>query len=125
MGTLSEKAMLVSLHISAWGGMAFDKEVSEEVNESFSADRKEAGRYTKRLVAKQFLANVSTAHSILKRVHKVLTLPWEDDGTRILSTVGYVKYHADMLDGKRKAEGEVKKLTEDKVNKLTEGEVKR
>lgn len=110
MSTLSERAMLVSLHISAWGGMAFDKEVTQEVNESFSADRKEAGRYNKRLVAKHFLAPVTAAHSSLKKTHKILTLPWEDDGTRILSSVGYDRYHADMLNGKRKAEGEVKKF---------------
>jgi hypothetical protein len=110
MSTLSERAMLVSLHINVWGGMAIDKEVSEEVNESFSADKTEAGRYSKRLVAKQFFKSMSVAHSTLKKTHKVLTLPWEDDGTRILSTVSYVRYHADMLDGKRRAEAEVKKF---------------
>jgi hypothetical protein len=110
MSTLSERAMLVSLHISTWGGMAFDKEVSEEVNESFQADRIEAGRYSKRLVAKHFFRDLSAAHSTLKKTHKVLTLPWEDDGTRILSTVSYVRYHGDMLEGKRRAEAEVKKF---------------
>ncbi len=110
MTTLSDRAMLVTLHISGWGGTAFDKIVSEEVNESFKADRKEAGRYNKRLVAKHFLKEIAAAHSSLVKTHKLLTLPWEDDGTRILSTVGYVKYHADILDGKRRVEGAVKKF---------------
>lgn len=108
MSTLNERAMLVTLHISAWGGMMFDKVVSEEVNESYKADRNEAGRYNKRLVAKQFLVEVGSAHSVARRTHKLHTLPWEDDGTRILSNVGYVQYQQAMQDCKRKTELAVK-----------------
>jgi hypothetical protein len=124
MSTLSERAMLVTLHISAWGGMAFDKEVSEEVNESFKADKTEAGRYNKRLVAKNFLTSVSAAHSALKKSHKLYTLPWEDDGTRILSTVSYTRYHKEMLEGKRRVEGEVKKFVEGLPEYIKEAKIR-
>lgn len=107
MSVLSERAMLVTLHISSWSGMMLDREVTDEVNESYKAD-KEAGRYNKRLVASQFLKGVSSAHSNARRVHKLLTLPWEDDGTRALATVGYMTYTKMMKDCRLKAEAEVK-----------------
>lgn len=120
MSTLNERAMLVTLHISAWGGMMFDKVVSEEVNESFKADRTEAGRYNKRLVAKQFLVEVGSAHSNARKIHKLHTLPWEDDGTRILSNVGYVQYQQAMQDCKRKAELAVKAFIKSLPDAITE-----
>lgn len=109
MSLLSERAMLVSLHISAWGGMMLDREVTDEVNVSYKAD-KEAGRYNKRLAAAKFLQGVSSAHSKARNVHRLLTLPWEDDGTRVLASAGYLTYTSQMKDCRLKAEAEVKLL---------------
>ena len=81
MNRLSERALLVTLHISSWGGMMIDREVTDEVNESHKAS-KEAGRYNKRLIASKFFSEVSTADNHARTAHRVLTLPWEDDGTR-------------------------------------------
>lgn len=109
MSNLAERAMLVTLRISSWSGMMLDKEVTEDVNESYKAD-KEAGRYNKRLVAASFLKGVSQAHTKARKTHKLLTLPWEDDGTRILGSVGYINYVALMKDCRRKAEAQVKEF---------------
>jgi hypothetical protein len=106
---LAERAMLVSLHISSWSGMAVDKEVTEEVNESHKAD-KAAGRYNKRLVATKFLSGISTAHTNARATHRLLTLPWEDDGTRILAANGFITYSSKLKDCRLKAEAEVKAL---------------
>jgi hypothetical protein len=109
MTKLSERAMLVTLHLSAWGGMMHDKGISEEVNESYKAE-KAAGRYNKRLVASQFLNGVQSAHLKARRLHRLLTLPWEDDGTRILASVGFLKYQQKMQECRRDSEEEVKKF---------------
>jgi len=106
-GKLSERAMLATLRISSWGGMMHDQDVTDEVNSSHKA-AKEAGRYNKRLVAHKFFAGVSQAHNNARRVHRMLTLPWEDDGTRILSNTGYIDYMAKMRACRLKAEDEVK-----------------
>lgn len=111
MSNLSERAMLSSLHIKSWSGMMIDREVTDAVNADFKAD-KEAGRYNKRLVKASFFSGVSTAHSNARKLHRLLTLPWEDDGTRILSNKGYVDYTMKMKDAKRKAESEVKAFLE-------------
>lgn len=95
MSKLSERAMLVSLHIGCWSGMTMDREVTEQVMETHSAE-KDAGRYNKRLVASRFLSQVGTKISNARRTHKLLTLPWEDNGSRILSTTGHQVYTEQM-----------------------------
>lgn len=120
MSKLSERAMLVSLHISSWSGMMLDREVTDEVNESYKAD-KEAGRYNKRLVAAKFLSGISQAHSNSRRVHRLLTLPWEDDGTRVLATAGYMTYTSKMKECRLKAESEVKAFLESPDEYINDG----
>jgi len=117
---VSEQAMLVSLHIGSYSGMMFDKAVSEEVNESFKADRVNAGRYNKRLVATRFLTDVSSSHIAAKKVHKILTLPWTDDGTRIITNKAYTEYLKRMKDAKRKIEIEVDKFVAGLPEYITE-----
>lgn len=123
IGKLSERAMLVSLHISSWSGMLVDREVTDEVNESHKAE-KEAGRYNKRLVASSFLKGVSSAHNSARHAHRVLTLPWEDDGTRILAAAGYMTYTAKMKECRLKAEAEVKAFLQDPDPYIREGKIR-
>lgn len=108
-GNLAERAMLVTLRISSWAGMMLDKEITEDVNESYKAD-KEAGRYNKRLVASSFLKGVSQAHSKARKTHKLLTLPWEYDGTGILASAGYINYVALMKNCRQQTEAQVKEF---------------
>lgn len=109
-GKLSERAMLARLSVSSYSGMHLDKIVTEEVNESYKANKKSAGRYNKRLIDSQFLKGVNSAHSNARAVHKTLTLPWEDDGTRILTTAGYMNYTAKMRECRLNVEDEVKQF---------------
>lgn len=123
MSKLSERAMLVSLHISAWSGMAIDQEVTDATNEDFKA-AKDAGRYNKRLVATKFLQGISSAHSNARKVHRLLTLPWEDDGTRVLATAGYITYTSKMKECRLKAEAEVKLLKGERDNIIRDGKIR-
>jgi hypothetical protein len=92
---LSERAMLVTLNIGQWSGMALDREVSDEISESHRAE-KDAGRYSKRIIATKFLSHVGGKINVARRSHRLLTLPWDDDGTRILSVTGYEHYTQTM-----------------------------
>jgi len=123
MSNLAERAMLVTLRISSWSGMMLDKEITEDVNESYKAD-KEAGRYNKRLVASSFLKGVSQAHTKARKTHKLLTLPWEDDGTRILASAGYINYVALMQDCRRKAEAQIKEFLTMRNDYIKDGSVR-
>lgn len=122
-GNLSERAMLASLHISSWSGMQVDREVTDAVNEDFKAQKK-AGRYNKRLVDSQFLEGISSAHSRARAAHKLLTLPWEDNGNRILATVGYINYTTVMKDCRLKAEAAVKEFLADPMPYINEAKVR-
>lgn len=94
---LSERALLVALHISHWGASKFDREVSEEVSERHKAVNN-AGRYNKFLISKSALKEINSINSRARKVHETLTLPWEDNGTRIITTRGYMNYTEVMND---------------------------
>jgi hypothetical protein len=119
-GNVTDRAMLASLHISSWSGMAVDREVTDNVNESYKA-AKEAGSYSKRLVASSFLNGVSTAHSQAKAAHRLYTLPWDDDGTRILASSAYFKYQALMKDCREKVQVEVRAFLTTRDEYIKEG----
>lgn len=110
---LSERAMLASLHTGMWSGMAVDREVSEEVSENHKAER-DSGHYKKRLISSKFLSHVGSKLDVARRTHRILTLPWEDDGTRILSNTGYLHYTESM----RLHQHAVKAATHEFINSL-------
>ena len=93
---LSERAMLTTLHRGAWGGSKHDQEVTEQTAEAHSADTKDAGRYSKQLISRKFLSKVGSKLRVARDTHRILTLPWDDEGTRILSAQGYMHYTQQM-----------------------------
>ena len=111
MSNLSERAMLVQLHISSWSGMMVDRDVTDATNSDFKAE-KDAGRYNKRLVAAKFMEGISSAHSKARNTHRILTLPWEDNGARALASVGFIAYRSAMDECKLRAAKEVKAFLE-------------
>jgi hypothetical protein len=92
---LATRAMLASVHISVWTARKVDKKVSAETNAANYASS-DAGRYNKALLAKEALAAVTTAASTARLAHYSKTLPWMDDGARILPAAAYDKYTADL-----------------------------
>ncbi len=94
---LSTKAMLVSLSISSWVARKFDRKVSDEVAANHNATDK-AGRYNKNLLpidAPSYKA-VHQALGQAKSFHYEQTLPWTDEGCRILTAQNYFVYSDTM-----------------------------
>jgi len=96
MTTLQERAMLSVLHIGAYTGRKVDKEVTEDTADRYKADKQDSGTFSKQVVGKAFLKPVQQSASLATRTHRVLTLPWEDKGPRILSNTGYQYYTEQM-----------------------------
>lgn len=92
---LSTRAMLVSLNVSQWTAKKRDKKASDEIAEKHSAS-KDAGRYDKCLVARDCLAEITRIVSQMRTTHYALTLPWGENGLRILSSQGFVHYTEKM-----------------------------
>lgn len=94
---LSSRAMLASVKISAWSARRVDKRVTAETNAAQRA-APDAGRYNKALLAKDALAAITSAASAARLQHYALTLPWLDDGARILPAASYDQYADSMRD---------------------------
>jgi len=86
MSNLNEKAMLVKLSVSQWTARKYDKKVSQEINDQYSAH--DAGRYNKVLIAQEEIKKISKVASQARSFHYFNTLPWDDNGSRILPSVG-------------------------------------
>jgi len=88
--SLNDKAMLVYLNISFWTARKYDKKISREIEDQYQAD--EAGRYNKILIAKEHLANIQKIISKARTFHYENTLPWNDNGGRLLPSANYFNY---------------------------------
>jgi hypothetical protein len=99
--TLTERAMIVSLHLHAWGGRRADKKVTKEVLSARQAED-DAGSFTKVLVPREALKLVESAHDHARERHNALTLPWGEGSTRILSASMFLE-HANAMAEERAA----------------------
>ena len=94
---LSKDAMLVGLRISAWSGRLHDRQASNHVAVHHAAATT-AGRYNKRLLPKAAFAALTEIMSEARSTHYANTLPWDDQGSRLLTVANYDRYTA-ALDG--------------------------
>lgn len=81
---ITHRAMLAAVHISVWTATKHDRKVSREVADQNGA-RERAGRYNKQLLmgAGKLEELRSLAGQIRQHFYKV-TLPWSDEGLRLL-----------------------------------------
>lgn len=125
---LHTRAMLVKLNISSWTARKYDKKVSQEVADAHGASIN-AGRYNKHLLptnaditrqqAKaaglKLKAEDRTPNSYkelmtfigeVRTWHYANTLPWSDEGHRVLTVANYQPY----TDGLRERQHKVQRL---------------
>lgn len=93
---LQEKAMLANLTIHQWTARKFDKSVTSEVEIKHNA--KDAGAFSKRLIDKDALKALSNLAGRIRETHYQRTLPWGDNGDRLLPSVMYFEYTKAMRD---------------------------
>lgn len=93
---ISEKAMLSAVHISIWTATKHDKKVSQEVASKHNAPEC-SGRYNKQLLGHaQKLEDIRKLAAEIRQYHYQLTLPWTDEGYRILPSELYFD-HAEKM----------------------------
>lgn len=88
---LASRAMIVSLTISQWSGRRLDREITDEVNQQHNAAA-DAGRYNKLLLPKEALAPIVSVVSETRADFLKRTLPWMDNGSRIMAADGYMAH---------------------------------
>lgn len=100
--TLATKAMLITLSVSCWTGSRKDERVVEEVNARHGA--KDSGRFSKYLVAKEELQPLSSHASAIRAMHYRMTLPWLDNGSRLLPAKVFSDYSKELRQMKAEYE---------------------
>lgn len=98
---LSSKAMVVKLSISRIGTSKKDSVITDKVVEEFSAG-KNSGNFNKKLFVKGTLDDLNEICSKMRTYHVGVTLPWNDDGARILPSEKFDEYNTTMLNFKEK-----------------------
>ena len=96
---LTHDAMLVGLRITAWSGRLHDRQASTHVAIHHEASTA-AGRYNKCLLPKTAFAAINAAMSAARTAHYANTLPWDDQGSRLLTVANYERY-TELMDGLR------------------------
>lgn len=92
---LAKKAVLASLNLSYWGARSLDHKITDEVHKKHDAAH-DSGRYTKRLVTREMLKPITTAMGATRAFHYSRTMPWLDNGARLLPAAFYLDYAKDM-----------------------------
>ena len=101
---IHSRAMLVRVSVKSWEARRFDRKVTDEVNATHGA-AKEAGRFNKHLLggrkaAPQHAAALSAAGAVRQELY-AQTLPWADEGWRLLPTANFDTF----TDAMRKRRG--------------------
>jgi hypothetical protein len=109
---LARKAVLANLSMSSWGVRRFEDSVAEEIMTKHQADKK-LGLFTKRLLNKGAMKDIRQIRTAARIYHNTMTLPWRDDGVRILPTVSYLEYAQQMGKFEREFETAVNKFVKD------------
>ena len=92
---LSSKALLVRVKVGGWRASCTDDEASEIVAGQTGADAESAGRYVKKLVAKEALSDVRKVQQKARAYHETNTLPWTDN-VRLLPIDKFDAYDKQM-----------------------------
>ena len=101
--TLSEKAMLVRLHIACWEGGTQDVTVSTEVTAIKRAE-KGVGHWWSRIISRDELRPIFLAINAGRTLHAMMTLPWGQDEYRIISAEMFMEYSDKLRTAEREFE---------------------
>jgi hypothetical protein len=96
--SIASSAMLVELSISGWSARKLDKKASAQVDITNSTKTK-AGNYNKNLLAGTGFLDTITKYAANSRAwHLSQTLPWSDNGLRLLPMGRFLEYKKQLYD---------------------------
>jgi len=92
--SLHERAMLITLSVSCWTGARKDDAVVAEIDAKHNAVN--SGRFSKYLVDKNELEECAAYSRAIRAYHYKMTLPWMDNGARLLPAANFSDYSAEL-----------------------------
>lgn len=93
----SQKAMLVALSISRWTASKRDVRATNKVLTDNNAQAG-AARVTKQLIDKAAFEKINSVVNAARAYHNAMTLPWDNEGRRVLSSSLFMEYRARMSE---------------------------
>jgi hypothetical protein len=94
---VARSAMMVDLHISVYSGRKQDKTTQGEVTTAKGSGSKKAASVYKNLFAEcKELDDLTKFQARARAEHYRLTLPWNDQGARLLPTASLLEYQQTM-----------------------------
>lgn len=109
---LTTKAMVMNLSIGIWQGYRLDRDASKRVTEEAGAAA-DAARVNKHLVPKEALAAIVTAQNAIRTHFYSNTLPWRDNGDRLMPRKQFLVFIPEHEQLKQAFEAEVAKFLDD------------
>lgn len=97
---LRSRAMLVTLNISVWNPKKKDNIATLETLIKHGASR-EAGAFVKNLLPEGAIDRVKKAEGVLRAIFYKHTLPWRDDGIRILPSAAWEDFSNEERQARR------------------------
>lgn len=116
---LASRAMLVSLSISSWSARKLDKSATQQIHQENQA-QSDAGRYNKLLLPKDALKGVQKVIGATRGDFLERTLPWANDGQRIMAALGYLEHSQWFRKQKSAFDQEVNKFLTSYDNEVNE-----
>lgn len=95
--TIENTCMLVNLQVGIWQGYKLDRKTTSKVTTEAGA-QSDAARVNKHLVPKESLAKIVSAASALRHHAHRNTLPWKDNGDRLLPKKNYMKFFNEHME---------------------------
>src|SRR6201998_739917 len=109
---ITERAMLAAIHISVWTAIKHDRKVSREVAEQHGAYAG-AGRYNKQLLREaERLESLRSLSGQIRQYFYKITLPWSDEGYRLLPAHFYFDLTTQMREFERSFSRSVEEFLE-------------
>ena len=97
---ITERAMLAAVHISIWTAVKHDRKISRDVATQHGAHQG-AGRYNKQLLrGADKLDDLRTLAGQIRQYFYKITLPWSDEGFRLLPS----NFYFDLMERMREFE---------------------
>lgn len=103
---IASRAMLVQLGISQWTARRLDRSATAEVTSAHAA-ASDAGRFNKQIVDKSALLPIQQVATAARTYLYQHTLPWADNGDRVLSSMNYFEVMTKLREFKAKFDEEV------------------
>ena len=123
MKGFTERAMLVKFSVSQWTARKTDKKAEEYVREQFGSAAA-MGWWNKCLVAQEPIKRISKVVNEARTYHYQNTLPWTDEGFRVLTVLNFDKYSEKMREYRSQIETQVEIFCKDFPNLVEEARVK-